>query len=67
MRTKPNAIYIMGGGGTPVVSASARGLMTQTHKHYGDKVGTFYAAVGDRKSTRLNSSHNSESRMPSSA
>jgi indole-3-glycerol phosphate synthase len=25
------------------------------------------AALGDRKSTRLNSSHNSESRMPSSA
>ena len=26
-----------------------------------------YAAVGDRKSTRLNSSHSSQSRMPSSA
>ena len=30
-------------------------------------VSTFYQAVIDRKSTRLNSSHMSESRMPSSA
>jgi hypothetical protein len=30
-------------------------------------VGKMLACIRDRKSTRLNSSHNSESRMPSSA
>ena len=29
--------------------------------------GALYGFVGDRKSTRLNSSHRSQSRMPSSA
>ena len=43
---KPNAIYLMGGGGTPVISASAYGLLNRTYEAYRDKVGTFYAAVG---------------------
>jgi 6-phosphofructokinase 1 len=43
---KPNAMYIMGGGGTPVISASAYGLMSRTFEAYRDKIGTFYAAVG---------------------
>ncbi len=44
--SKPNAIYLMGGGGTPVISASAYGLIQKTYTAYRDKVGTFYAAVG---------------------
>ncbi len=43
---KPNAIYCMGGGGTPVISASSFGLISRTFETYRDKVGTFYAAVG---------------------
>ena len=34
---------------------------------FGAAVGGIYAAVQDRKSTRLNSSHWKQSRMPSSA
>ena len=41
-----NAIYIMGGGGTAVVSASASGLIERIYKEYRDQVGTFLAAVG---------------------
>ncbi|MEK7474909.1 MAG: 6-phosphofructokinase [Candidatus Coatesbacteria bacterium] len=43
---KPNAMYVMGGGGTPVISASAYGLIHRTFEAYRDKVGTFLAAVG---------------------
>jgi 6-phosphofructokinase 1 len=43
---KPNAIYAMGGGGTPVISASSYGLISRTFEAYRDKIGTFYAAVG---------------------
>ena len=43
---RPNAIYAMGGGGTPVISASAYGLMHRTFTAYRDRIGTFYAAVG---------------------
>ena len=43
---KPNAIYAMGGGGTPVISASSYGLINRTFEAYRDKVGTFFAAVG---------------------
>jgi 6-phosphofructokinase len=46
MAGKANAIYITGGGGTPVVSASAYGLMFKTYTHYRDKIGTFLSAVG---------------------
>lgn len=42
----PNAIYLMGGGGTPVISASAYGLIQRTYTQYRDKIGTFFAAVG---------------------
>lgn len=45
MAEKPNAIYIMGGGGTPVISASSYGLINKTFKDYRDRIGTFYAAV----------------------
>lgn len=51
MAEKPNAIYIMGGGGTGEVSASAYGLINQTHSHYRDDIGTFYAAVGGMRGT----------------
>jgi len=43
---KPNAMYVMGGGGTPVISASAYGLINRTFEAYRDKVGTFLAAIG---------------------
>jgi 6-phosphofructokinase 1 len=46
MAEKSNAIYIMGGGGTPVISASAFGLVNRTFTAYSDKIGTLYAAVG---------------------
>lgn len=46
MSNKPNAIYIMGGGGTSVMSASAYGVISATYEKYRDKVGTFYSAVG---------------------
>lgn len=50
---KPNAIYIMGGGGTCVVSASAFGLVHQTYSKYRQKIGTFYAAVGGMRGAIL--------------
>lgn len=43
---KANAIYVMGGGGTAVISASAYGLVNNAYKNYRDKIGTVYAAVG---------------------
>lgn len=43
---KPNAMYLMGGGGTPVISASSYGLINRTFEAYREKIGTFYAAVG---------------------
>ncbi len=43
---KPNGFYVMGGGGTPVISASAFGLISRAFEAYRDKVGTFFAAVG---------------------
>jgi len=46
MSGKGNAIYLMGGGGTSVISASAYGLISRTFAEYRDKIGTFYAAVG---------------------
>src|SRR3546814_3377717 len=39
-----------------------RGVLLDVHRHVGDHAG----APGDRKSTRLNSSHQRETRMPSS-
>jgi len=36
----------MGGGGTPVISASAFGLIHRTFENYRGKVGSFFAAVG---------------------
>lgn len=46
MGVKANAIYIMGGGGTPVVSASAYGLANKLFTDYRGKIGTLYSAVG---------------------
>jgi 6-phosphofructokinase len=43
---KPNAMYLMGGGGTPVISASAYGLIQRAYTEYRDRLGTFYAAIG---------------------
>ena len=36
-------------------------------KRYTDQTASYFQSLGDRKSTRLNSSHKTESRMPSSA
>lgn len=46
MSNKPNAIYIMGGGGTQVISASGYGAVQKAFSQYRDKIGTFYVAVG---------------------
>jgi len=43
--SKPNALYVMSGGGTAVISASAHGIAKQMYEHFPDKVGTLYAAV----------------------
>lgn len=43
---KSNAMYVMGGGGTPVISASAYGLINRAFTAYRDTIGSFYAAVG---------------------
>ncbi|MBT3783570.1 hypothetical protein HOF92_01265, partial [bacterium] len=50
---KRNAVYIMGGGGTSVVSASAFGLVHQTYTKYRKKINTFYAAVGGMRGAIL--------------
>ena len=49
------------GNGTPIVSAGDDQNVTE------DDVVSLGAAASDRKSTRLNSSHSQQSRMPSSA
>ncbi len=46
MVNKPNAIYIMGGGGTPVISASAYGLAQRIFTKHRSSVDTLYAAIG---------------------
>ncbi len=46
MSNKPNAIYIMGGGGTQVISASGYGAVHKAFTEYRDKIGTFYVAIG---------------------
>jgi len=46
MNKKSNAIYIAGGSGTVVSSASAYGLISRIFNGYRDKIDTFYAAVG---------------------
>jgi hypothetical protein len=48
-----------------IISPSFFSIRLVEGRLYGSLVDIFYR--GDRKSTRLNSSHNSESRMPSSA
>ena len=59
--------------GAEGITEAHRAQLTATAKaelRHAKKAGTFYAsekAAADRKSTRLNSSHNRESRMPSSA
>ena len=46
MSDKPNAIYIAGGGGTEVISATAYGIMSRILTEHYEKVGTLYAAIG---------------------
>ncbi len=46
MTGKPNAIYIAGGGGTEVISATAYGIADRIFREYRNNVGTLYAAVG---------------------
>ena len=41
--------------------------VTSTRIHYLDTIRKLELKTADRKSTRLNSSHNNQSRMPSSA
>ena len=60
------------GASVPRIEGPAKVSGTATYAYEGAEAGTAYAAivgapVGDRKSTRLNSSHNGQSRMPSSA
>ena len=47
--------------------ATLREIMDRLRKTYCGKIGVEFMHISDRKSTRLNSSHMSESRMPSSA
>ena len=42
-------------------------LIVEKRNHIGGNAYDHYDRAGDRKSTRLNSSHSGESRMPSSA
>ncbi|MFH1316988.1 MAG: 6-phosphofructokinase [Candidatus Woesearchaeota archaeon] len=44
--SRPNAIYIMSGGGTPVISSSAYGAINRVHESYRSRIGTFYASLG---------------------
>lgn len=46
MSNKPNAIYIMGGGGTQVISASGYGAVQKAFTEFREEIGTFYMAVG---------------------
>src|SRR3989338_6108126 len=46
MSKKPNAMYVMSGGGTVVVSASVYKLIHKIYTEYRDRIGTFFAAVG---------------------
>ncbi len=48
-----NAIYIMGGGGTPVISASAFGLIHRVFTEYRSKIRSFYASVGGMRGAIL--------------
>ena len=42
-------------------------MITEGMEIYQKSIGIFQKGIGDRKSTRLNSSHTDSSRMPSSA
>ena len=56
------------GAGITVMAATLLGFpISTTHALTGAMIGSGLSAVGDRKSTRLNSSHIQKSRMPSSA
>jgi 6-phosphofructokinase len=46
MSEKPNMLYFMSGGGTPVISATAYGVMDQARNYRGSELGTVYAAIG---------------------
>jgi hypothetical protein len=48
-------------------SQPAAGYAARKERRLLEKFDAFFTAIGDRKSTRLNSSHNPASRMPSSA
>ena len=48
-------------------TASKRGTGNAGYPEYTAVIGDFVLVIEDRKSTRLNSSHNVASRMPSSA
>ena len=47
MSKKPNALYIMGGGGTQVISASGYGAVQKAFTDYREKLGTFYVSIGN--------------------
>ena len=60
-------------GGMPVADITNAagettvGVMTAIKDGFGNTLKSTGIIIGDRKSTRLNSSHNNQSRMPSSA
>ena len=56
-----------GDDGTTALGDMSRALKTDLRLEAFADVDEANSAIGDRKSTRLNSSHMSESRMPSSA
>ena len=50
-----------------LLGAQGKGFGIAMHTLDGGRIGIAAQALGDRKSTRLNSSHREKSRMPSSA
>ena len=62
LRTFSKATFssVQDGAGTPIIAAVSPSIRVEKDKYQG-------AYLEDRKSTRLNSSHSGESRMPSSA
>ena len=71
---KKNVIVGQSGGPTAVINASLYGVVNEALNRK-DSFGAVFGMIngiegfaeGDRKSTRLNSSHSRKSRMPSSA
>ena len=65
-QTRKNLIVGQSGGPTAAINSSLYGVVKEGLRQK-EKIAHVYGMVKDRKSTRLNSSHIEESRMPSSA